>query len=540
MPIRALVLSLLVLACGVTASAAAPSDPIGSAVRVVNRVTGEIESATRALTTGDGVVQNETIDVAADAIGELKLNDDTKLALGPGARLKLDKFVYDGGKSKGAIVLNAVKGAFRFITGRAQKPEYLIRSPKASITVRGTIFDVYVETSGAIWILLHEGALEVCNDAGQCRVLNNPCQIVRVTGAGAVGEPGTWNRQTGTREINFDTAFPFVSQPPQVDPVGRFTRISIEQGTCAGTNEPEPVQRAAAPEPYEPGTASPSRTRQAQSRPSRPASEPVAPSAPPKHAAISNDADTDGASAEPVVAGSVPSGPRWTGFYIGMTAGGAWQTGDTNVGCFDSTGSFDGTTDCSFAISYGALASKYDPNASGFMGGGQLGYNVQTGTAVIGLEADLSWTSLDGSDAKSTDFSPVFTAEDGRVTQDLQWLGTLRGRLGFVTGNWLVYGTGGLAYGRVDYSYTLDFPSIGAYAKDSESKIQVGWTAGAGAEYGIGLWSLKGEYLFYDLGHETLSAQGFLAGGVPTTTYFQPEFETQGHIARIGLNYHLN
>ena len=526
MPIRALVLSLFVLACGVTASAAAPSDPIGSAVRVVNRVTGEIDQATRALTTGDGVVQNETIDVAADAIGELKLNDDTKLALGPGARLKLDKFVYDGGKSKGAIVLNAVKGAFRFITGRAQKPEYLIRSPKASITVRGTIFDVYVETSGAIWILLHEGALEVCNDAGQCRVLNNPCQIVRVTGAGAVGEPGTWNRQTGTREINFDTAFPFVSQPPQVDPVGRFTRISIEQGTCAGTNEPEPAQRAAAPEPYVPGPPSAPRARQASTKS-------TAPDAPPAVEAI---------APTPVVSNPVLSGQRWTGFYVGITGGGGWSPGNADVACDDPTGSFDtvfNTPNCAFPIASGALETSYDTNPSGFIGGGTAGYNIQAGNLVVGIEADMSWSDINGSDTQSRDVPPT-SPGTRTVAQDLEWLGTVRGRLGYATGDWLLFATGGLAFGKVDYSYESSFPQGNAFARVSESKTEVGWTLGAGAEFAFGLWSLKGEYLYYDLGKEDLRTQFFIFGGVPTPAFFEPEFETRGHIARVGLNLRLN
>ena len=63
----------------------------------------------------------------------------------------------DPNRTTGSIVLNLVKGGFRFITGIAAKPVYSIRTPVASITVRGTVFDVYVEGDQAIWILLHEG-----------------------------------------------------------------------------------------------------------------------------------------------------------------------------------------------------------------------------------------------------------------------------------------------------------------------------------------------------------------------------------------------
>ena len=119
--------------------------------------------------TGDNVRQDELIEVSTDGTGEIRLRDNTQLALGPGSRLLLDEFVYKPDISGGAIVLNLVKGSFRFITGIAAKPAYVIRTPSASITVRGTIFDVYVQTSGMSWLLLIEGAIEVCNDEGRLR-----------------------------------------------------------------------------------------------------------------------------------------------------------------------------------------------------------------------------------------------------------------------------------------------------------------------------------------------------------------------------------
>ncbi len=74
---------------------AAPEHPVGSAVQVVNLVTAEFNRDTRTLQRGDRVHQDETIEVGLDGSSELKLDDDTKLALGPGSHLTLDKFVYD-------------------------------------------------------------------------------------------------------------------------------------------------------------------------------------------------------------------------------------------------------------------------------------------------------------------------------------------------------------------------------------------------------------------------------------------------------------
>lgn len=217
-----------------------PGDAIGAAITVVNLVTGEYNSNLRNLETGDNVRQEEVIAVGDDSLGELMLRDQTKVALGPGARLTLDRFVYNPNITTGSIVLNLVKGGFRFITGVAAKPIYLIRTPIAAITVRGTIFDVYVEGDEAIWILLHEGAVTVCNNAGKCRELNDPCRMLRIGRGGQMPEPGTWNALPYARDVAFDTAFPFVVKPPSIDAHPIFSREDIELGRC-----PEPKVRKA-------------------------------------------------------------------------------------------------------------------------------------------------------------------------------------------------------------------------------------------------------------------------------------------------------
>lgn len=241
------------IALGSFPAFADPGDPIGAAVKVVDRVTAEIDHKTRDLANNDDVVQNEVISVSDNGLGEIVLADETKLALGPGAKLTLDKFVYDPDKTGGAIVLNMTRGAFRFVTGLAKKPSYVIRTPTASITVRGTVFDVYVEQSGAIWMLLHEGEVQVCNDRGKCRVLDNPCRAVRVDGGGEVGSPGNWNGLRGDKDVDFDTAFPFVANPPSIDPEPRFERASIERGACSNDEiKPRKTRRAEPDEPRKP------------------------------------------------------------------------------------------------------------------------------------------------------------------------------------------------------------------------------------------------------------------------------------------------
>ena len=250
----ALFISTLLLSGG---AQAAPNDPIGSAVTVVNYVTASLETdgEQRRLSSGDDVRQQELIETDADSRSEIELNDRTKLALGPGSRLLLDKFVYDPDISGGAIVMNLVKGTFRFITGIAVKPAYVIRTPAASITVRGTIFDVYVENPNETLLLLIEGGVEVCTQSGKCLVHDEPGKLIRIT-ADDVEKPAKWSQMNRKQDISFDGAFPFVVSPPYIDPNPIFTRDDIVLG---GTEDNDDIWRARAAEEAEAAEGRPRR-----------------------------------------------------------------------------------------------------------------------------------------------------------------------------------------------------------------------------------------------------------------------------------------
>ncbi len=221
---------LAILAVFITAPLiveAAPNERIGSAVQVVNEVSAEFERGRRDLSSGDEVHQDELIAVGPKSIGELEFADQTKLALGPGSQLKLDKFVYNGQRSNGDIVVNLFKGAFRFVTGLASKKSYRIRTPGAAITVRGTIFDVYVAQDDTVWLLLLEGGITACNDRGTCKELSRPGRILRVAPDGEVSDPTRWAMLPGRDAIGFAAAFPFMVNAPTINPNPPLTREAV-------------------------------------------------------------------------------------------------------------------------------------------------------------------------------------------------------------------------------------------------------------------------------------------------------------------------
>jgi len=227
----------------------------------------------------------------------------------------------------------------------------------------------------------------------------------------------------------------------------------------------------------------------------------------------------------------------WTGFYIGGNAGGAW--GSDGIATTQSIGPGF------FAIDGAAIAAAASPNInpSGFTGGVQAGYNLQTGNWVWGIEVDFESLGLKGSNAGTFPFpstlpggpiGPPTTFFSTATSVSTDWLFTARPRLGWAANNWLLYATGGLAVGNERFSQTLTLlaPFVETAAL---STTRVGWTAGAGAEYALNRnWSIKGEYLYVDLGTANTTgtiappAAGFgTASSVHLTT----------NIARAGINY---
>jgi outer membrane immunogenic protein len=164
----------------------------------------------------------------------------------------------------------------------------------------------------------------------------------------------------------------------------------------------------------------------------------------------------------------LPPSYNWTGFYLGAQGGYGW--GDSS-GTQNAGGTFFPVVP--YAISPG-----------GFVGGGHVGFNYQTGSLVLGAEADLEAANLSGLSTLSAFGQTYFF----NVTADT--LASLRGRAGFAHDRWLVYGTGGVAWGHVTT------PPL-----DTLNGWRTGWTAGAGIEYALfNGWSARLEYRFTDLG----------------------------------------
>ena len=192
---------------------------------------------------------------------------------------------------------------------------------------------------------------------------------------------------------------------------------------------------------------------------------------------------------------AVASVYNWTGFYLGIVGGGAWENGSG------------------------------DPKMKGGFVGGTAGYNWQTGNVVFGVEADGSWADVSASATGAT-VVPGFGVVTATASSKTDAMGTVRGRIGWAVNNVLFYGTGGYAW--IDNKVSVS--ALGATV--SERKFHSGWTVGAGVEAFIApQWSIKGEYLYRSLGGET-----YFAGlGAPVNSG-----TLNLHSVQVGVNYHFN
>ena len=124
---------------------AAQQSNIGRAASIRNQVEGVLEGQSRHLSSGNSVHSNELIRSGDAAVAELVFIDQTKLSVGPKSEVRLDKFVYDPNKGTGAVVIDASRGAYRFITGVQDHRNYEIKTPFATLGVRGTIIEMNLE-----------------------------------------------------------------------------------------------------------------------------------------------------------------------------------------------------------------------------------------------------------------------------------------------------------------------------------------------------------------------------------------------------------
>lgn len=186
---------------------------------------------------------------------------------------------------------------------------------------------------------------------------------------------------------------------------------------------------------------------------------------------------------------------NWTGIYVGGNLGGGFANSSWSDPFTGGTNTF---------------------SKNGFIGGGQIGGNVQFNWLVLGLEGDFDWAGLKGSGTDSALNS---------INTQTQWTSTVTGRVGVAFDRLLIYGKGGVAF--ADDKSMLN--TLGG-ASLNTTLTRTGWTAGAGLEYAFyGNWSAKAEYDYLGFGSQTLN--------FPTVPTYATNASLNVQEIKAGINY---
>ena len=174
-------------------------------------------------------------------------------------------------------------------------------------------------------------------------------------------------------------------------------------------------------------------------------------------------------------------------------------------------------------------------NSAGGIVGGAVGYDIETGGWVLGLEGDISWTNFGDHDTRVVAAVPAIMLPqiNFATSYNMDWFTTVRARIGVPIDRWLIYGTGGLAVADVSLNSTVAVVLLDQRLLGSTDKTKAGWTLGGGAEYALcSNVTFKVEALWFDLGHIALNA-----GNPNAEASLDVDQKVEGVIARTGIGY---
>ena len=235
---------------------------------------------------------------------------------------------------------------------------------------------------------------------------------------------------------------------------------------------------------------------------------------------------TSAVAADLPVRAPLPPAPvfSWTGFYFGPHIGGGWANGDAQTVSSPDPGFFD--------------PFRANLKGTGVVAGGQVGFNWQLAPNwVIGWEADISGTTIDATATQNTATIlniPLIPASSLTLTRNINWLASVRGRIGISWDRALLYFTGGAAWAGITLQAALVRPILPNMFVVSEGETRTGWVIGGGLDYAFENtnWTMRGEFLHYQFDGFSVDA--------PSITNFTAQDTLRNFnvdVVRVGFNY---
>ncbi|WP_241484081.1 FecR domain-containing protein [Ruegeria sp. ANG-R] len=216
---------------------------------------------------GMEVASGDTISTDRSGVVQLLFVDETKIAVGPNARMILDVSMLRGNRKAKSFTVQALGGSFRFISGKSRKRAYSIKTPNATMAVRGTIFDMWITSENQSAMLVIEGTVQMCGLRGSCRSASRRCSLFATSSNGRVGRPADQDQY----DKALQGGFPFIRSQNNLLPPFRVTAegCSGAQAKAPKVESEQPERRAAQRQAEQRQAESPARERGRSESPGR-------------------------------------------------------------------------------------------------------------------------------------------------------------------------------------------------------------------------------------------------------------------------------
>jgi hypothetical protein len=185
------------------ASMAATADTAGEAIAVVPRTEVATGGEIRTLRLGDSVAVGDIVRTGRGGEAQIIFTDQTRIVVGPNSSLRIDEALFRNNNTARRLTVSALGGTFRFISGESASRAYAVRTPTATMGIRGTAFDFTVTGTDSTDLVVYDGEVRFCGDRRQCAVVPGGCNTVTLARDNAFVLPETVEEKTARLSENF-------------------------------------------------------------------------------------------------------------------------------------------------------------------------------------------------------------------------------------------------------------------------------------------------------------------------------------------------
>jgi hypothetical protein len=241
----------MLLAVLMALPALAAGEPIATAVGVKPNATGLLSGVTITLKAADDLFEGQKIVTSQNGQVQIVFADDTRMVVGPGSTLVIDKLLMRNNGTASNFAVSALGGTFRFITGKSNKSAYKISTPAGTIGVRGTKFDFsYDELEDQLNVVLYDGEVSVCPSGGSCETVDKKCDVGVAQNSNAqVISSGTGNSISAVSDMPWSDSQSGLQTDFRVTGSTSCGNAPQESNTQQPTADPGPDKSPGKPDP---------------------------------------------------------------------------------------------------------------------------------------------------------------------------------------------------------------------------------------------------------------------------------------------------